>query len=205
MLERCRVDDTLAFNKEVYVRSEADVDEIWPVSSTPNVNSPKATSPPPSVFRTTARKAKRRRIHPRPLDPRPSQLHYTRPLKKLSNSRRAIRWHRGRRAREKGAYSKGLWAVPEDSVNVNTSGYEFRKHHGGWEKYVEDLEEEAENWKMDWELDEHLRENGLAHLVSAGEADDEGAGNLSENFFGVDWGVRAGNKDVVGFEWRGRV
>jgi hypothetical protein len=104
----------------------------------------------------------------------------------LTPTRDILRWHRGRRAREKGAYSKGLWAMPEDSVNVNTSGYEFEKHHGGWEKYVEDLEEEAENWKMDWELDEHLRENGLAHLVSAGKADDEGAGILSENFLGVD-------------------
>jgi hypothetical protein len=183
--KRRRVDYTLAFNEEVYVRSEAEVDEIWPASSTRNVNSLKATSSPASILRTTARTAKPHDIDRRPLDPRPSQPHNTRPLKKLTKPRRSIRWHRGRRAREKGAYSKGLWAVPEDRVNVNTSGYEFRENHKGWEKYVEELEEEAENWRVDWELDEHLRENGLAHLISDGEADDEGAANLSDNFLGV--------------------
>jgi hypothetical protein len=180
--KRRRVDDTLDFNEETYVRSETDVDEIWSASSTQNVNSLKAPSPPPSVLRTTARKAKRCRIDPRPLDSRPSQPHYTRPLKKLAESRRSIRWHRGRRAREKGAYSKALWAVPEDRVNVNTSGYEFRKNQKGWERCVEELEEEAENWKMDRELDEHLRENGLGHLVSDGDTDGEGAGELSQVF-----------------------
>jgi hypothetical protein len=180
--KRRRVDDNLAFNEEIYVRSGADVDDIWPASSTRNANSLKPTSSPPSVLHTSVCKAKRRRIDPdlsilAPANP------YTRPLEKLAEPRRSIRWHRGRRARETGVMcSKGLWTVPKNRVNVNTSGYEFGKNYEGWEKYVEELEEEAENWMMDWELDEHMRKPILAHLVSDGDTDDEAAGDMSENF-----------------------
>jgi hypothetical protein len=181
--KRRRVDDTLAFNEEIYVRSGADVDDIWPASSTRNANSLKPTSSPPSVLHTTACKAKRRRIDPdlsilAPANP------YTRPLKKLAEPRRSIRWHRGRRARETGVMcSKRLWTVPKNRVNVNTSGYEFGKNYEGWEKYVEELEKYVEELeKYVEELDEHMRENGLAHLVSDGDTYDEAAGGMSENF-----------------------
>jgi hypothetical protein len=79
-------------------------------------------------------------------------------------------------------WNVAVWSASSGAARCEV---DWGENHKGWEKYVEELEEKAENWRVDWELDEHLRENGLAHLISDGEADDEGAANLSDKFLGV--------------------
>jgi hypothetical protein len=127
--KRRRVDDSIAFNEDAYVRSEADIDNLWSAPSFRNVSAPKATSSIQSILCTAARKTKRRRINPRPIDPRPSQPHYTRSLIKSNAPRPSRRWYRTSRAQAAGVYIKGPWAVPDDRVNLDTGGHKFGAKH----------------------------------------------------------------------------
>jgi len=130
--KRRRIDASLTFNEDVYIRSESDVDVLR--SSTLGLDADfleedsLAPSLSPSILRTT----------PLKIDPRPRRAYRKRGLNKHDGALRpTLRWDR----RSKW-YQRGAWAVGEDSEVVNTSGSRFGERQ--WNYYCEALQEEAE-------------------------------------------------------------
>jgi hypothetical protein len=141
--KRRRMDASVSLHPLVYVRSEADVDELRHAASSPT---PKPR--PASILRTSTCAR----------DPRPRRPYYTRPLKKRDGATRpSSQWCR--RYIKQGYYQPGSWTVPKDKENVDTSGSWLKNKHAKWERYVESLQEEAEDWDMEWELDEMEEED----------------------------------------------
>lgn len=144
--KRRRVDASLKFNEDVYIRSENDIDALR--SSTLGLqadfqeeDSP-APSPPPSILRTT----------PLKVDPRPRREYRKRGLNKHDGALR----YTMRGDRRTKWYQRGAWALGEESDVVNTSGNGLFDRQ--WQYYCESLQEEAE--EMDFEMEKKRKEIG---------------------------------------------
>jgi hypothetical protein len=159
--KRRRTDVTLSFNSDIYVRSEANVDNLRRAASNLDEDALEdnliAAIPVPgaSILRTTSLE----------VDPRPKRRYRRRELKKHDGPIRP--WYRWDRRGHLGhLYRRGSWAVSEGCVNVDTSGHTFRKDEEGWKKYNETLQFEAEEMDMECEMKRDFEEETSSDVES---------------------------------------
>ncbi|KAF1914113.1 hypothetical protein BDU57DRAFT_577654 [Ampelomyces quisqualis] len=141
--KRRRQNAKVSLHNLVYVRDEADVDELRHQvpsgdSGTRHGLSLPVLKPPP-ILRTS------RFVR----NPRPHRSYYTLDLKTSDGSKRkSCHWKR-----QSTRYSPGRWAVPAESENVDTSGHCYRSESGWFQWEVRVILSQVEAEKMDREAD----------------------------------------------------
>jgi hypothetical protein len=162
--KRRRVDATVSFHPEVFVRTEADIDEIRTTGEVWRRDLMEDKAFPSSILGVL-------QTAPLKINPIPKHEHEVLALKdfdgRLRPSRHCDHWGDD--------YEPGAWKASPDYENVDSNGNKFRKDWEGWEEYNDFREQEQDEMtQADWDqemtdLEDHMNENGPPNETSESE------------------------------------